>query len=146
MAIAADTAADRVEQLITLTIRLTGLIRTEIAHLNARDFDAAEAVRAEAAPLVSAHRHEAAAIAQDPDRVAGAPADRRNHLAQLTEIMHVALGEHAEVVAALRAVTEGLIHAVAQHVADTRKEAAGYRPGAAAPAAASQAITLNKTA
>ncbi len=147
MTLAARDPADRVEQLILLTKRLTDLARRETELYDARQPLEAAAFQDEAARLAAIYRQETAAIAKTPALVAGAPADRRTHLRQLTEEMHAVLANHADAVAALKTLTEGLVQAIADHVADTRRSAARYGPNAAvADRDARAAITLDRTA
>ncbi len=147
MTLAARDPADRVEQLILLTKRLSDLARREAELYAARRPLDAASIQDEAARLSAIYRQETAAIAKTPTLIASAPADRRQHLRQVTEEMHAALEAHAREVAALRTLTEGLVAAIADHVADTRRQSARYGPNAAvAERDARAAITLDQTA
>lgn len=147
MALMANDAADRVEQLIALTARLSDLVAKEAAAFGARDFKAADAAREEAAPLANLYRQETAKITADPNSVAAAPAARRAALAQATEKLHGVLDAHAKSVAALRELTDGLVRSIADYVAHERAAQTGYGPGGAqSQARAGSAITLNKLA
>lgn len=146
MTLAARDAADRVEQLIMLTKRLTELARRETALFEARRPLETKAFEEEAAGLAAIYRQECAAIKNNPDLVAGAPADRRAALRQLTEEMHEVLTAHAQAVSGLRGLTEGLVQAVADHVAEMRRSTARYGPNATvAERDARAAITLDRT-
>lgn len=149
MALAASDSADRVEQLIILTERLTALITLECQAYEARrPQDAAPHVE-ETQRLANIYRHESARVRGDPGLVFGAPADQRQKLVRATEAFDAVLARHGRAIHAAKTVTEGLVRAIAEEVASQRERASGYGPGAAltasSPSAAS-AITLNRTA
>lgn len=139
--------ADRVEQLIALTKRLTALVLREAElYAQRRPLDAA-AQREEAAALSALYRQETARIDKDRSLIAEAPVARRIVLRQLTDEFHEALQAHERVLAALAELTGGMVRAVAEHVAAERAKDVGYGPGAAAALARSgAAITVSTTA
>lgn len=145
MALSVDGPADRVEQLITLTERLTELLKQDAADFEARRPHLA-AVRAEEnARLANLYRHESMRVKRNPDLIAGAPPARRQHLTQATEAMERVLRRHAGALEAMKTVTEGLVKAVADELAGQRATSTSYGPGAktVTPAAS---IALNKRA
>jgi hypothetical protein len=91
MAIAAQDAADRVEQLIILTERLTQLIALEAsAFEQRRPHEAAKYVE-ETSRLANIYRHESARVRADPSLVSGAPLDQRTALKRATEAFDAVL-------------------------------------------------------
>jgi hypothetical protein len=147
MALAANDAADRVDQLIILTERLTDAVARQAQCFEAHRPADAGALMDEVARLANLYRHESARVRADPRLVSGAPADLRLRLIRATEAFDAVLYRHGRAVMAARTVTEGLVRAIAEEVASQREKLSGYGPGARAPAsAAATAITLNRRA
>lgn len=144
--LAARDPAERVELLIRLTERLTGLLERETELFDARSPHQAAALREEKGELANLYRHEVGRIGKDPSLVAGAPAARRGLLASATERFHAALAENQRAGEALRALSEGIVRSVAEEAARMRGAGQGYgpgpRPGGSAPA---HAVALNQT-
>ena len=85
MALSADTAEERVAQLVALTERLTELIAAEAqAFESHRPQDAAPLVE-ETSRLANLYRHESARVRANPDLVAPAPLEARTRLMRATE-------------------------------------------------------------
>ena len=126
MALHADDPADRVDQLITLTERLTGIMRDDMADLEARRPSLARAE--ELGRLANIYRHESARVRRDPTMVASAPAEGRARLRAATELFDATLARHSQAVEAARAVSEGLVRAIAEEIARSRPTASGYGP------------------
>jgi hypothetical protein len=149
MALAAHDAADRVDQLIILTERLTDVVAQQCqAFENHRPQDAA-AQMAEAGRLANLYRHESMRVRADPRLVMAAPAELRQRLIRATEAFDAVLARHGRAVIAAKFVTEGLVRVIAEEVASQRGQLSGYGPGARAPASsakAATAITLNRRA
>jgi len=150
MALAAQTPAERVEQLILLTERLTTLVAARAQAFEARrPQDAAPGIE-ETSRLANLYRRESAQIRARPELIAGAPAAERRKLSRATEALDAVLARQARALEAAKTVTEGLVRAIAEEVASQREKGApdGYGPSgqrAARPADGS-AITLNKRA
>jgi hypothetical protein len=146
MAIAAHDAADRAEQLIILTERLTELVAIQAkAFEDHRPQDAAAHLE-EASRLANLYRHESSRMHADPSLIAGAPQGLRLRLVRATEAFDAVLARQARALAAAKHVTEGLVRAIADEVAAQRTQTVTYGPGAAAPVGSATAITLNKRA
>jgi hypothetical protein len=147
MAIAAQDAADRVEQLIMLTERLTQLIALEAsAFEQRRPHEAAKYVE-ETARLANIYRHESARVRADPSLVSGAPLDQRTALKRATEAFDAVLARQSRAIEAARTVTEGLVRAIADEVAAQRSENTGYGArGVRAGGAPPTAIAFNQRA
>lgn len=149
MALAASDAADRVDQLIILTERLTDLIAKEALAFESRRPQDAAAGAEETQRLANIYRHESARVRAEPGLVFGAPLAQRQKLMQATEAFDAVLARHGRAVQAARTVTEGLVRAIANEVAAQREQSAGYGASGALPASAASAataITLNRTA
>lgn len=144
--LAARDPSERVELLLKMTQRLTGLLDQETALFEAHHPRDAIVLQAEKQHLANIYRKETARIAQDRALVNTAPAERRTALAQATGAFHDALERNQIAGLAMRQVTEGIVRAVADEVAKTRAAPASYAPGRpAARPAPSGPITLNKS-
>lgn len=141
-----DAAAERVEQLILLTERLTNLLRAEAEAFESRRPRAVLARADETGRLANIYRHESAAIRANPALVAGAPATRRRKLIQATTAFEAVLARHGRALRAAKTITEGVVHAIAEEVARQRNAVAGYGPGARRRFGDGSAITLNRRA
>lgn len=147
MALAARDAADRVEQLIRLTERLTGHVEREAALLKARKPIEAGQAGEESARLSHVYRAETEEVAKNPDLVRAAAPERRQALAEATTKLHATLDDHAAALAAATEISEGLMRSIADHIAEARAAATPYGPGAAgAQERAKAAVTLDRKA
>lgn len=149
MALAVNDAADRVDQLIILTERLTDLIAQQCQCFEQHRPQDAARLMEECSRLANLYRHESTRVRADPGLVTAAPAELRKRLMRATEAFDAVLARHGRAVAAARTVTEGLVRAIAEEVATRREQLAGYGPSARPPASASSAataITLNRRA
>jgi hypothetical protein len=149
MALAANDAADRVDQLTILTERLTDLVAQQCQCFETHRPQDAARLMEETARLANLYRHESTRVRADPGLVAAAPADMRLRLVRATEAFDAVLHRHGRAVGAARTVTEGLVRAIADEVASRREQLSGYGPTAKPPASsasAATAITLNRRA
>lgn len=126
MAILADDARDRVEQLLLVTDRLLALVVEETRRIEARQppIDGAEAE--EKNRLANVYRMELARIRQDQALIAAAPADLLSKLRRRTEALNDALARHEVALNAVKVVAEGLVHAMAEEVVRQRGGGANY--------------------
>ena len=150
MALAAQNAADRVDQLLILTERLTELVAAQaLAFEQHRPQDAAGHVE-ETSRLANLYRHESAKIRANPRLLDGAPLAERRKLTRATEAFDAVLARQARALEAAKIVTEGLVRAIAEEVATQRQRGAAdaYGPSGerTAKPADGAAITLNKRA
>jgi len=129
MALIADDAKDRAEQLLLVSERLAALIDLETQRIEARQppLDGAEAE--EKARLANAYRLELARIKQDRSLIEGAPPALLAQLRQSTVALHEKLAAHETALNAVKVVTEGLVHAMAEEVARQRVGDAQYGAG-----------------
>jgi len=146
MALSAVDAADRVEQLISLTETLNGRLSAEAAAFEQRrTLDVASELD-ETAKLANLYRHECARVRANPELIAEAPRDARARLADATRSFEAVMARHAIGLEAARTLTEGLVQAIAREVANQRAPGVGYgATGGAAPRDAT-AVTLNRQA
>ena len=142
----ADPAIARIEQLIVLTERLTGLLAAQCQAFEKRRPQDAAAGMEDVSRLANAYRHESAEIRQIPTILSSAPAPLRSRLTRATEAFDAVLARQGRAVAAAKTVTEGLVRAVAEEVAARRANIAGYGPTARAGNTAATSITLNRQA
>jgi hypothetical protein len=126
MALLADDAKDRAEQLLLVTERLTALIELDTQRIEARlpPLEGAEAE--EKTRLANAYRLELARIKQDRSLLEGAPPALLGQLRQSTIVMHEKLAAHEIALTAVKLVAEGLVHAMAEEVVRQRGGDAHY--------------------
>ena len=140
-------AAERTEQLIRLTERLTDLVALEAQAFEARRPQDAAAHLEETGRLANLYRHESMRIRANPELIAGAPAPQRQRLIRATEAFDAVLARQARAVAAAQVVTEGLVRAIAEEIASQRQQGSAYgASGLSTSTTAATAITLNKRA
>jgi hypothetical protein len=141
MALIADDARDRAEQLLMVSERLSAIVAEETRRIEARlpPLDGAEAE--EKHRLANAYRLELARIKHDRSLIAGAPGDLLTRLRRQTETLHEALAAHDIALGAVKLVSEGLVQAMAEEVARQRAGDANYDArGAAARGGPSPAL------
>ncbi len=126
MALLADDAKDRAEQLLLITERLTTLIDAETQRIEARQppLDGAEAE--EKTRLSNAYRLELARVKDDPSLIEGAPSALLAQLRQCTLALHEKLAAHESALNAVKLVSEGLVQAMAEEVVRQRGGDAHY--------------------
>jgi len=147
MAIAAQDATDRCEQLTVLTERLTELIAAQAQAFEERRPQDAAALLEETSRLANLYRHESARVRADPSLVEGAPLAQRTALIRATEAFDAVLARHGRAIEAARTVTEGLVKAIADEVAAQRTQVSVYgSAGVQTSTVAPTAITLNRRA
>jgi hypothetical protein len=149
MALLANDAADRVSQLIILVERLTELIAEQCRCFEQHRPTEAAALMEETGRLANIYRHECTRIRAEPALVLSAPVELRQRLTRSAEAFDAVLHRHGRAVGAARTITEGLVRAIAEEVANQREQLAGYGPTARPPASsatAATAITLNRRA
>ncbi|MCA6228084.1 MAG: flagellar basal body protein [Phenylobacterium sp.] len=147
MALSADTAGEHVNQMIALTERLTQLIAAEAQAFESNRPQDAAALVEETSRLANLYRLESMRIRSNPDLIAPAPPEDRKRLLQATEAFDAVLARQGRALEAARAVTEGLVQAIANEVAAQRSRGVGYGPGAQAHIMSlATSITLNQRA
>ncbi len=126
MALIADDAAHRVEQLLLMTERLASLAAEDTRRIEARVplLDGAEGE--EKNRLANAYRLELARIKQDHTLIQDAPPQLLARLRQSTVALHETLAAHELALNAVKVVSEGLVHAMAEEVVRQRGSGANY--------------------
>jgi hypothetical protein len=146
MALIAEGADDRAEQLLLITERLGALIATETARIQARRPPLEGAEAEEKNRLANAYRLELARIKQDPSLIEGVPRAVVEKLKAKTADLHAALADHEIALGAVKIVAEGLVHAMAEEVSRQRNGARGYGARGEMAAAQASAAVLDKSA
>lgn len=126
MALIANNAADRVEQILIVTERLTSLIEEETRRIECRQPPLSGAEAEEKNRLVNAYRLEMTRIGHDRSLIEGAPPALLTQLRMQTTALHERLALHEEALGAIKLVTEGLVQAMAEEVVRQRGGGAGY--------------------
>lgn len=126
MALVADDPAHRVEQMLTITARLTALVTEETRRIDAREPPLSGADAEEKNRLANAYRLELARIKQDRRLVEGAPPALLTELRSRTGLLHERLAAHEASLSAVKLITEGLVQAMAEEAVRQRGGAGGY--------------------
>lgn len=126
MALIANSADDRVEQILIVTERLTALIEEETRRIANRQPPLAGAEGDEKNRLVNAYRLEMTRIGHDRTLIEGAPSPKLARLRAQTALLHERLALHEEALGAIKLITEGLVQAMAEEVVRQRGGGAGY--------------------
>ncbi|MFZ5670618.1 MAG: flagellar basal body protein [Pseudomonadota bacterium] len=142
----ANQANERVDQLVALTDRLTGLMAAQCQAFEQHRPQDAAAQMEELSKLANIYRHESAKVRQSPGLIEAASLQHRARLMRSTEAFDAVLARQGRALEAARTITEGLVRAVAEEVAAQRSSGVGYGPGAAAQGGDARAITLNRRA
>ncbi len=140
---------ERIEPMIRLTEQLTQLIARQAAAFEAHRPQDAAATMEETAALANLYRREAALFRQARTELMAAPIALRRRLVQATEAFDAVMSRQERALHGAKTVTEGLVHAIAQEVANQRGANAGYGPSgarSAGPPGAASAIALNRRA
>lgn len=147
MALLADDAAHRVEQLMLLSERLSVLVTQEAELMETRSPLLEGAQAEEKNRLANAYRLELARVRADPDLIKTAPQPLLDALKKRTLALNAALARHETALNAVKLVSEGLVQAMAEEVARQRSRSDNYTDSGAldAPAGPRPAI-LDRTA
>ncbi len=126
MPLAAENPADRVEQMIALTERLTELIIRETDLLSSRRPHEIQSFQDERSKLSALYAQEMALIRKDKSLISGAGEALLKTLKEKTQRFHQRLDDHGRVLRRVRTVTEGMIRAIAEDVAGQQQFQSGY--------------------
>ncbi len=126
MTIAAHDINDRIEQLISVTERLSELMTAEIAALKARKLDASSTDWNEKEQLAHTYRLEMTDLARTPDALVAANANLRKIFFERVRTFQSILAEHNKALTAMREITEGLVENIAREVAAETNGPQGY--------------------
>ena len=137
----------RLEALIILTERLTGLIAEQAQAFEARRPQDAARNMEETSRLANIYRQEAQRVRAEVKPFADAPLALRAKLVRATEAFDAVIARQGRALEAAKTVTEGLVHAIAEEVAAQRSRGTAYGPGGVKPRSdAATAVTLNRSA
>lgn len=146
MALSAQNGSERARQLTALTARLGERLERETAILEAhRPQDIYDGIE-ETRQLSNLYRHECTRIRMDPGLLKGMTAAEKLALKAATEVFNARVQRYEHAVGAARAVTEGIIAAVAQDAQAARQGAATYGPGARANTTGPQSLNFGGVA
>ena len=136
-----------VQRLIALTEQLSERMRLDAEAFEARRPLEAAARIEETQRLANLYRFESDRVKQNPSLIAGGSLQLRRKLADASRAFEAALARHGRAVYALKAITEGVVKAIAEEVGRARAATAGYGPGARlATYDTAVAIALNRKA
>jgi hypothetical protein len=124
-------AVERADQLLAIAARLVALVRAETEALKARRLDGGSTDFAEKERLAHAWRLEVNQVRADPSVLAGATTAQKAALRDVSRELETVLEGHGQALEAMKTVTEGLVRAIADEVAATRRAPVAYgRSGA----------------
>jgi hypothetical protein len=146
MSLSPSSSAERMEQLILLTERLTGLIAEQLRAFEARRPHDAAKNADETARLANLYRHESLKVKTNPKILDGAPPELRERLIVATRAFDAVLARHGRAVEAAKTITEGLIRAIAEEVHRQRHAVTGYGPKAMQAPRPATPVALNRRA
>jgi hypothetical protein len=146
MGLDANGPAERMEQLVALTERLTALIAEQLRAFEAHRPQDAAINAEETAKLANLYRHESLRVKGDPALLEGAPTHLKEKLIAATRAFDAVLARHGRAVEAAKTITEGLIRAIAEEVSTQRGAVASYGPKAMQAPRSATAVALNRRA
>ncbi len=126
MPLAAHNPTDRVEQLIILTDRLTALIKQETVLLQEHRAQEITAFQDERAKLSTLYAQEMALIKENKALIEGVESKLSAQLKDKTATFQNALDNHASILKRVQSVTEGMIKAVAEDLAEKNTSQTHY--------------------
>jgi hypothetical protein len=118
------------QRLIALTEQLSERMRQDAEAFEARRPLEAAARIEETQRLANLYRFESDRVKQNPTMIAGGSLQLRRKLADASRAFEVALARHGRAVYGLKAITEGVVKAIAEEVGRARAATSGYGPGA----------------
>lgn len=142
MALIAENAADRAQQLLLVTERLTAIITEETRRIDAREPPLDGEAADERQRLANAYRLEMARIRADRSMIESAPPALLDQLRTQTEALHLAFDRHEIALNGVKIVTEGLVQAMAEEIVRQQAGSANYGAGGAIEAPAGPTPTV----
>jgi len=138
---------ERIGQLVTLTERLTALLAEQARAFEARRPQDAAANMDETTRLANLYRHESQRLRMQSPTLAKLSKAQHQRLTRATEAFDAVIARHGRALAAVKTVTEGLVHAIAEEIAAQRTANTGYGPkGYKAKPTTAMPVTLNRRA
>jgi division protein CdvB (Snf7/Vps24/ESCRT-III family) len=126
MPLAANSPADRVEQLIVLTERLSGLMDRESDLLKTRRSHEITDFQDERAQLSTIYTQEMELIKRNKSLVSGVTPELMNQLKEITASFQSALDNHGRILTTIKSVTENMVQAVAKDVDEKNNHQVAY--------------------
>lgn len=136
----------RAEQMLRLTERLAGQIGLELSALVAQNPEALNDTLEETRQLTNLYRYETSRIQTDPSLLSGITPDQKRRLREATLSLRKVSEQHERAITACKAITEGLIGAIAQQAARHQQGNLPYGPSARLQPLARQSLNLGKIA
>lgn len=144
--LSAQNPSDRARQLLALTQRLTDRLADETEMLEAhRPQDLFSGIE-ETRSLSNLYRFETARVKADPSLLAGITIQEKQALREATEKFNDRLAHYDRAVMAAKAVTEGIISAVADDLSSQKARTATYGSHGRTYATGPQSFNLGRTA
>lgn len=141
-----EAATRRVRELLALTERLLDVMARESEIINGRRPSAFAPIAEEKGRIAATYTRELTAAKAAPALLEGADPKLLNTLRDATEKLHETIEAQTRLLGRLRRVSEGLVKAIADEVAERRQPSLGYGPGASRERASSQpAIAIDST-
>ncbi len=131
MPLAAQNPTDRVEQLIILTERLTGIILKEIGILRDRRPSDLKELEADKTKLARIYSQEMAMINKQRSLIEGVKDEIMQLLKKATAAFREALTEHHSILDSAKRITEDMVKSIADEVNAKRKPVITYGKTAA---------------
>lgn len=126
MPLAAQSPADRVNQLVKLTERLIQLIETERDLLRERRASDLATLSKEKDQLAAVYAQEMQLVKQDRRLIDGAPRELREKLQQVTGAFRDVMTAHRVQLESMKNATERLVETVSREVTAKRAAPQGY--------------------
>lgn len=137
----------RLEDLVTLTERLTLAMEAQTRQFQSRTALPSAAEHDELMHLANLYRAEIGRVRGDKNALTGTDPKITKKLRDATRKFEASLATHLASLAAMKTVTEGLVRAIGEEVAAQRAGPKAYGPGSGQRASPSHAaITLNQRA
>ena len=141
-----ELARARVRQLLDLTRRLTERLMVETrAFEDSRPQDIVAGLT-ETQDMANVYRRDSAHVKANPPLLKDAPLEDRKALLEATETFNTVLANHAHAVEAARAISEGLVRAIAHEVTAARTPASAYSADGRAAQGDGRAVAMNRMA
>ena len=115
-----------IEELIDLTVRLTGVMTRETDILNGRTPSEIEPLQREKSSLSTAYSEAVSAANHNTSQVASARLDLREELARATARLQDAMADNLRAITIARAFNERLVRALGEAVTEHRHPATAY--------------------
>jgi hypothetical protein len=124
---------DRVDVLLDLTRRLSGLVELEIKLIEQREPLRLNDLEEERSRLALLYAREMQAVKSDPAAMKKVARDRIERLREETAAFNASLDRHQRLIARMRRVTEGIVKTIADEASRQRAPKTGYGASGATP-------------